>query len=464
MLTVRCRPAGLLPLLLTLLLGGCASWQDYFVTYSDQSASLRNQLRLGQAAEARKAVRESTPGDGSYVLDRLEEGRIALLAGDVAGSRRALQAADMAVRADDERARIRVRDGLEQAGSLLSNDQTMTYAIADFERTLLHHYLAIDYLLAGEREGALVELRLANQAQEAALARRRAAVADERERQVGQQLAQRAPALDRLQGGVKHGFLNPYTFYFSALLYEADGALNDAWVDLNRAIELAPDNRAVQDALLRLARLRGAPEEIAALERRVGRKAPAIDPKAGNVVVLYEEGIIAARRELWLPLPLSTSAGDFRTFTVALPYYDNRAEPSVPLAITAGKAHGSAEPLANLEALAAYDLQEKLPGMATRQLLRLVTKEQLRRVAADKGNDVGNLVVGLFNTLSEHADTRSWSTLPARAAAWSAEVPAGRIELLLNGRGESVEVRPGRTTLVWVTRVSPHLQIRSVPL
>ena len=77
-----------------LLLGGCASrWQDLFVSYSDQMVPLRNQLLLGHAAEALPKVRESTPGDDTYVLDQLEKGRIAWLAGQDAISKQGFAAA-----------------------------------------------------------------------------------------------------------------------------------------------------------------------------------------------------------------------------------------------------------------------------------------------------------------------------------------------------------------------------------
>ena len=115
-------------------------------------------------------------------------------------------------------------------------------------------------------------------------------------------------------------FQNAYTFYFSAVLYEAAGDLNDAWVDYQRGYQIAPDNRSLQDALLRLAVLRGAPDEIRETEKKVGRKAPLPAKNQGQLVVLFEDGLIPARRELFLPLPISTSRGDFRTFTVAIPY------------------------------------------------------------------------------------------------------------------------------------------------
>ena len=472
------RPASLTGLLLAgLLLGGCASrWQDLFVSYSDQMVPLRNQLLLGHAAEALPKVRESTPGDDTYVLDQLERGRIAWLAGQDAISKQGFAAADSRLAWEENQARYRLSQGLAQAGSLLTNDQTMAYRTPDYERTMLHHYLALNYLQRGDAEGALVEVRRANQVQERALKARAGEVRKAKEESeeaeadgnMRQLMSRGAPELDRLIGQVKNGFQNAYTFYFSGVLYEAAGDLNDAWVDYQRGYQIAPDNQSLQDALLRLARLRGFADELREIEKKVGRKAPPLVKGQGQLVVLFEDGLIPARREIFLPLPISTSSGDFRTFTVAVPYYDNRASDTGPLTVSAGSQVGRTSSLVRLEALAAKDLQERLPGMLTRQALRLVAKEQVRRTAAKEGGDVGNILVGIFNTLSERADTRSWLTLPAEASSWQGMLPAGEVQLQL-GAGSAMRTLPltvhgGRTTLVWVQRLGNRLTTRVMPL
>ncbi|MGY3887330.1 COG3014 family protein [Aeromonas aquatica] len=472
------RPASLTGLLLAgLLLGGCAShWQDIFVSYSDQMVPLRNLLLQGKSAEALPEVRDSQLGDDTYVLDRLEQGRIAWLAGQDGGSKQAFAAADNRLAWEDNQAEYRVSHGLAQAGSLLTNDQTMAYRVPDYERTMLHHYQALNYLQRGDAEGALVEVRRANQVQEQALKARAGEVQAVRQKgedrspegQMRQLMSRGAPDLDRLIGQVKNGFQNAYTFYFSGVLYEASGDLNDAWVDYQRGYQIAPDNQSLQDALLRLAVLRGSQDELKATEQKLGRKAPPLAKHQGQLVVLFEDGLIPARRELFLPLPISTSNGDFRTFTVAVPYYDNRASDTGPLAVSVGNRSGQTSPLVRLEALAAKDLQERLPAMLTRQALRLLTKEQVRRSAAKEGGDVGNILVGIFNTLSERADTRSWVTLPAQAASWQGMLPAGEVRLSL-GAGSAARQLPltiheGRTTLVWVQRLGAGLTTRVMPL
>ena len=92
----------------------------------------------------------------------------------------------------------------------------------------------------------------------------------------------------------------------------------------------------------------------------------------------------------------------------------------------------------------------------------------MRRGAAKEGGDVGNILVGIFNTLSERADTRSWLTLPAQASSWQGRVTAGEITLTL-GAGSAMRQLPltvlaGRTTLVWVQRLGAGLSTRVLPL
>ena len=120
------------------ILIGCASVGALFVSYSDTMQPMRQQLQVGQWSEALAAIPESTAKDNNYVLDRLQQGRIAFLLGDWKTSQRNLAAAATELNWLDQQAEFRVSDGLQQAGSLLSNDQTIAYQAPDYEQTLLH--------------------------------------------------------------------------------------------------------------------------------------------------------------------------------------------------------------------------------------------------------------------------------------------------------------------------------------
>ena len=247
---------------------GCASVGALFISYSEAMQPVRLQLQLGQWSEAQAAIPDSSVGDNNYVLDRLQQGRIAFLRRDWSGSQRSWMAAATELNWQDQQAEYRISHGLQQAGSLLSNDQTMAYQTPDYEQTLLHHYLALSYLFMDQTSDALVEIRQANQAQERALARRdeqlQASAEEIEQAGLGESLALAQQGLppqpagaESLKGKVQSG----YTFYLSALLYEATGELNDAYVDYRRALEVAPTNRMLQRDLLRLTQRMGLKQE-----------------------------------------------------------------------------------------------------------------------------------------------------------------------------------------------------------
>lgn len=92
-----------------------------------------------------------------------------------------------------------------------------------------------------------------------------------------------------------------------------------------------------------------------------------------------------------------------------------------------------------------------------RQILRLASKEAVRHEAAKQGGALGNILVGLYNAVSEHADTRSWSTLPYGVSIWRNSVPAGQHSITI-GSGPAaqtiaVPVTKGKVTLVWVSQL-----------
>jgi hypothetical protein len=121
-----------------------------FVSYSDQMVPLRNQLLLGHAAEALPEVRDSTPGDDTYVLDQLEQGRIAWLASQDAASKQAFAAADSRL-VGRQSGRVPGQPGLAQAAACSPMTRPWLIRAPDYERTMLHHYLALNYLQRGCR-------------------------------------------------------------------------------------------------------------------------------------------------------------------------------------------------------------------------------------------------------------------------------------------------------------------------
>ena len=469
-------------------LSACTSvrFKDFFVGYAEQMKPVRLSLSQGDVGRANKALGGRNAVDD--VLYQLEQGRLSYLANDWQSSQAAFAAVYRQLELEAGKAKYQASKGLQQLGAVVGNDNVIAYQLPAYEQTMMHSYQAMNYLYQHDLEGALVEIRRANQVQEKALRQHRdELLAAEKALLSGGEDDEVNPDWHRVNrayagmeaviGEVKNGFQNAYTFYLSALLYEAAGQENDAYIDYKRALEISPDNTFLQQDVLRLASRLGMQDDLAVFEQKYGRwqqQSPTMQDQTkqgqgqGQVVVLYEQGLINEKKELALHLPVSTHDNDLRFYNLALPVYENSPGISRPMQLKHNNVSLESMELVRLQSLAAKQLQEQLPGLILRQLSRLIAKEKFRSTLERKGDDVGNILANIYNLVSEKADTRSWVTLPANSQLLKTELPAGkqRLELVVGGRTTSIEleVNANRTTLVNLTKIDNFINYQTVNL
>ncbi|MGF1729825.1 COG3014 family protein [Photobacterium kasasachensis] len=451
-------------LMLSLSITACAnlSTQSLFSHYSASNAQVHQALQQGNYTEAVEALPDAPAGD---ILDGMERGRVNFVAGQYPDSFAALQRADMAVKEQQRQAVIQLSEGLNQAGALLTNDNMITYQPADYELGFMHLYLALNYIHQKDLEGALVEVRRANQVQEAAKKLREAELgqaAQEAQRKglnqnLGAVLARYPDAGEKL-ANVQNGYL----FYLSGILYEADGDLNSAYIDYKRALAVAPNNIYIANTVLRLATRMQMTEDLTRLQARYGKYAPA-KAGEGRVVILDEQGVVLARDGWRLPLWLQDSRGDGVIYNLSLPYYRNSTRPPMSTLVLDDKPVNGSE-LANVDNMARNSLNEELPVIVVRQALRVLAKDEVRKSAAKNGNELGNALANIFNTLTEQPDTRSWQSLPSSISMYHTDLQAGTHKLSWSGQSLDIKVAAGRTTMVWVSRQGNQLSWWSVLL
>ncbi|MGR5489135.1 hypothetical protein ACPV5F_25140, partial [Vibrio alfacsensis] len=80
-------------------------------------------------------------------------------------SKSALEVSDKAVRVQQDKALISITDTATSVGALAVNDNITEYVPPDYELGYLHLYLGLNYIQKNDLEGALVEVRRANQVQ-----------------------------------------------------------------------------------------------------------------------------------------------------------------------------------------------------------------------------------------------------------------------------------------------------------
>lgn len=447
-------------LCIVLGLGGCAT-SSVFTPYPYQAAAMQQGLISGQLEPVMRQLQEEKES-ADRLLYLQESGRFNQLSGDLAGSRSDFEAAAALYEESDLAAVVQVSELGSQGSSLVTNDNAIPYKGAGYERILVHHFQAFNYLGKGDREGAGVEFRKAALEQRVLLQQYEKDIeeaheeASEREIPVDD-LAEKFTGLDTIAGPVKVSFQNPYTFYTSAVFWEATGELNDALVDYKKILEIYPDNTLVRQDVRRLSRRLG-------LEGgREDDNAPA--PGQGTLVVLYEQDFIPPRSQFKLPIP--TLDGGW--ITIAFPLYtDETRVPLRPLSLTIDGETRDTIMVADFGAQASRHLKEQLYPMLVRQALRGYAKYELQKESARQGGALGQFAANLYNILSENADLRSWLSLPAWGQAQRFNLEPGSHTLRMGddiaGTAETVEIRPGRITVVRVVDAGTRRIVNHYPL
>jgi hypothetical protein len=458
------------------MLVGCTSIgiNDLFYGYSEQMKQSRSAQLSGEFVKAGSLVISVNRYHNNYGLSQLEKARLQFLANNWSSSQQGFELAYDQIQAQEDAAKIQISRGLKVASAVVTNDNAIAYDIPSYEQVMLHSYQALNYLYQGSLEGALVEVRRANLVQEKALKTNQNVLykaKDEMEKKgiSNNQLHSNYPSMDNLIGEVKNSFQNAYTFYLSGLLYEAGKQPNDAYIDYKRAIEIYPNNTYLQQDVLRLAKKLEMYEDYALFQQKFGSYKAENKNNSGRIVVVFEQGIVNAKEEARLNLPIFNSNSNVKFFTFALPVYRGNLSKLKPLSINIDEKNHLSQEIVRLQSLATKDLQGQLAGLVTRQALRLVAKEQLRQNLKKSGGDVGNILASLYNVASEKADTRSWSSLPDNIQIMTINnIEAGHKKLAISYAGKKeiieIEVTDNGTTLINFIEIAGFTHYQTINL
>jgi len=460
-----------------LLLTSCTSMrlEDFFKSYVDQMKPAKQAAENGMFEQALSLVPVQNSNHNAYNLSLLEKGRIAFLQKNWSQSQKLFTQAYNEIAQESAKAKIQISSSFQNAGAIVSNDSAITYKIPAFEQSMMHSYQALNYLYQGSLESALVEIRRANLVQEHALRNNENEIISLQDKMTANgvsldSLSSRYPSMKNLIGEAKNGFQNAYTFYLSAILYEASGELNDAYIDYKKALEIFPDNYYLQKDVIRLAKKLDIDDiTIPYLSKAVSKKTEEKGlNNTGQLVVIYEQNLIIAKQEQKLDLPIFTRHDDLRFFSFSLPIFQESGDRVRSLKLNYLGQDYQSEKIVNLKALASKNLQDSLPSMVTRQVLRILAKEQMRRKMKSEGGDIGNVLASLYNLASERADTRSWLMLPGHIEVMKIDLPEGTHSLQLEHRNGysniDVVIKKGRMSLVNVVALENFTAHKTINL
>lgn len=457
--------SGVWLLVILLTTSGCAT-TSIFSPYPQQLNEIKRDIEKRSFTKPLKTL-DKNRNSKDKALYMLERGRINQLKGDAEESRKDFELAIRTEAAADDKAKISVTDTAAQGASLLTNDNAIPYRAAAYERVMMHHYQAINYLMKNDVEGAGVEIRRAALEQRDALERHNKAIAkaekQAREKkydpsQHNAQINRRFAAMYAAAGGVKNSFQNAYTFYLSGLIYELIGQPNDAYIDYKNALEIFPDNSVLQDDVLRLSRNLGFREEYEIFSGKFKREPEPLKAGEGELIVMYEEGYVPVKDHIGVPM---NTIGNIHV--VDFPVYRDLSQSRGELTLsTQGGVFAKTSVICDFRALAVKDLEEKMPAIIIRQVLRLIAKNTMRKTADDHLGPAGAIAAILFGVVTEQADRRSWLTLPRNAQILRVRLPKGeQIIKLSAGNGVrdqiSVNIRENKLSILHVIGTKTQL-------
>lgn len=399
--------------LFALLLSSCAS-------YSSHAEHTRMLLEGGMYDEAASYVKEfAEKKDGDELLYWMDIGIVYHTAGKYEEAIKAFLVADKLAEIKDY-----TSISLEVA-SVILNDNLKTYKGEHFENLLINVYLALDYTMLGKWDDALVECRRVNQ------------------------------KLDKMINIAKLPYQrNAFAKYLSAVLFEAQNELNDAFVDYRQLKKWGVEYPYLPEPLIRTAdRLKSMPEFEAYRKEYPEAKDWKFAKNEGEVVLILEQGKSPVKYEnpQFNLIPL------FRRNYYTSDYAWVRAEK--------GDYKVRSYPLFDIEDTAIRELDARAGAIIGKKIGGIVAKGAIATGIgmATNSEDLGKLAF-IALLLTDRADLRHWSTLPAKLHFARLRLPSGQHNILVdivgNGstetavkRFEKVVVKPGKQTfLIYRTR------------
>ena len=470
------------------LLGGCST----VVNSHRQKADMMTAYEYGNNAAVLQEIGQklrppawynsSVVNTGDEVMWRLEAGSMNFHLGNFKECTRQLAIAERLIHEYDDRAKISARDAGAEAGTAVTNLNTLPYRGLCRDRMALSIYKSLAYLGSDNESAFRAQLRRLRDEQKKVQDDYREFFEKENERIAAEKKnnPDAAKKSEEAGSGKTNGqnaefnagwedvkkvanrgygnFLNPAAIFLSGLGLVRDENFDTARIDFKRLYEAMPGNPLMQRYYVTVLRKADRP-----VPRELARVKPFAFPLERDCVyVIFANGKSAAFRQIAVYFPIMT----------AWPMCEFYAAPFEKMEVRAdGKSHGTFV-LADMDGIIAQEFNERLPGIITRIVLGTLIKEGayyagLAVIARSNMNPVAKLFTWLavaiggaaYRTAMNTADTRSWEILPKEFQLTQFPMPKNReitLDLVGSGSAErSVQIPDGcRSAVIFVSAPS----------
>ncbi|EZH73758.1 hypothetical protein ATO12_17645 [Aquimarina atlantica] len=391
-------------------------------SYHTKSTLFQAKIQQGDMQGAMEVIEENKflGKPRNHLLYLLEKGKLAYLAGDYTLSNELLNEADLFIESNK-------RAIGNQVLGILLNPEKETYKGEDFEKVAIHYYKALNYIFLNQYDEAIVEAK---------------------------RISLQLQKINESYPPEKKNRYNDDAFahILQGLLYEASGDLNNAFIAYRNAVDLYLENQGTyigvnipeqlcQD-MFHTASAMGFTDEIERYEKLLNTTyIPKKTTEGGEAIIFWENGLAPYKDETFytftilpgneigfltiinedlslnLPLPIPTGGdnnsdfSDLDIFNVAYPKYVSQQSLYNNAEVQLDSVSYSFQLTQDYEEIAFKTLKDRTFREIGKIALRLGTKKVSEYIVKNQNNDLGALL-GVFNALTEGADTRNWQSLP----------------------------------------------------
>ncbi len=362
---------GLAVVAAVLVLPGCA-------TYSASFANVESATANRDLDGAVKALDELKLSGTDETLHHLNKGTLLRLQGQYAESNRHFDAAKSLMEKFNA---ISIK---EQMASVTVNDTMKAYEGLPSEQMMVYAFEALNYLQAGDIDGAAVEARQFD---------------------VKQHLIAEKNANAKYLSGA-------FVRYLNSMVYEAADERDSARIEMQKAV----DGYKAQNSGFAV------PHALAGDLARVtaGTATP------GEAVFILHNGLGPSLDEVVIRVRNPDAQNGSAWLSLAVPKFSRRQAPVARVVLSAGANSATGEVVEDINDIAEKSLNDRLPLITARAVARMVAKNIAAQKAKKEGGELLGFAMDIATAVSERADTRSWSLLPGSILMARLALPPGK--------------------------------------
>jgi hypothetical protein len=358
-------------------------------TYQTQLSDFRGALRDSRPAEAAAKIKDKAFKEGDdQVVYLLEYGTAEQIAKNYEASNKAFLRAEDLTEVKDYHSVSRI------TGSLLLNEGMVQYKGDDYEKVLINGMLAINFLMLGQLDEAQVETRKLN---------------------------------DKLYKyrfeGKKNYQQNPFAFYLSALIWEANRNWDSAYIDFKKAYELGAGLPYLKEDLIRAGLAARREEDVQKWRKEFPGVKPADLKNNGEIILIYQQG--------WGP-----TKKPHPNFPRIPKLYPNFARTvRARLEIQNGTSE-TTQRVVDVSDVAIKQLDEQYAGLIAMRAAGIAAKAVVSDQIRQQNQLLGDLA-WIASNIADQADLRQWLSLPATFQIAKARLKPGKYRVRVVGLDSS---------------------------